>query len=47
MNNNYEVAEIVEVGKAHNVILGSSKDVLIFDDSPEQGYRETPTQDDE
>lgn len=47
MNNNYEVAEIVEIGKAHNVILGSSKDVLIFDDSPEQGYRETPVEEDE
>ena len=47
MNNNYEVAEIVEIGKAHDVILGSLKDVLIFDDSPEQGYRESPAQDDE
>ena len=47
MNNNYEVAEIVEVGKAHSVILGSSKDILFLDDSPEQGYRETPVQEDE
>ena len=47
MNNNYEVAEIVEVGKAHNVILGSPKDAVTFDDSPGQGYRETPVQDDE
>lgn len=47
MNNNYEIAEIVEIGKAHNVILGSSKDVHIFDDSPEQGLRESPMEDDE
>ena len=47
MNNNYEVAEIVEIGKAQNVILGSSKGVPIFDDSPLQGQRETPMQEDE
>ena len=47
MNNNYEVAEIVEIGEAHKVILGSSKDVLVFDDSPLQGLREWPMEDDE
>jgi len=47
MNNSYEVAQIVEMGEAHNVILGSLKDVLIFDDSPAQGYRETLAEDDE
>jgi hypothetical protein len=47
MNNNYEVAEIVEIGKAHNVILGSSKDVHIFDDGPVQELREWPMEDDE
>jgi len=47
MNNAYEVADIVEIGKAHNVILGASKDVPVFDDSPAQGYRETPAEDDE
>jgi hypothetical protein len=47
MNNNYEVADIVEIGKAQNVILGSSKDLLIFDDSPQEGLRETPVADDE
>ena len=47
MNNNYEVAEIVEIGKAHDVILGSSKEIQIFDDSPLQGYRETPMAEDE
>lgn len=47
MNNNYEVAEIVEIGKAHNVILGASKTVEIVDDSPLQGKREFPIEDDE
>ena len=47
MNNNYEVAEIVEIGKAQDVILGSSKEVQLFDDSPLQGLRETPVQEDE
>ena len=47
MNNNYEIAEIIEIGKAQNVILGSSKDVHIFDDSPVQELRETPMEDDE
>jgi hypothetical protein len=45
--NNYEVAEIVEIGHAHDVILGGSKDVLIFDDSPGEGRRETFMEDDE
>jgi len=45
--NNYEVAEIVEIGKAHDVILGASKDVRFFDDSPLQGLRETPIEEDE
>jgi len=47
MMNNYEVAEIVEIGKAHDVILGSSKVSVVYDDSPEQGYRETIMQEDE
>lgn len=47
MNNNYEVAEVVEIGKAHNVILGASKAVELFDDSPLQGLREWPMEDDE
>ena len=45
--NNYEVAEIVELGKAHDVILGSSKVWEIFEDSPLQGYREWPMAEDE
>jgi hypothetical protein len=47
MLNNYEVAEIVEVGKAHDVILGSSKLVDNVQDSPFQDYRETIIEDDE
>ena len=47
MNNIYEGAEIIEIGKAHDVILGGSKEVQVFSDSPEHGLRETPMQDDE
>ncbi len=47
MINNYEVAEVVNVGRAQDVILGSSKLAPIFDDSPEQGLRETDMADDE
>ena len=47
MNNIYEGAEIVEIGKAHDVILGGSKEVQVFSDSPEQGLRDTIAQDDE
>jgi hypothetical protein len=45
--NNYEVAEIVEIGKAHDVILGGSKVVPIYDDSPGEGLRQTEAEDDE
>ena len=47
MLNHYEVAEIIEIGRAQDVILGSSKWVLIYPDSPNQGERETETADDE
>ena len=47
MLNNYEVAEIVEVGKAHEVILGSSKFVFNVDDGLTQPRRETEIEDDE
>ena len=47
MTNNYEVAEVMEIGKAQDVILGSSKVILIFDDSPGEGRRETLAEDDE
>jgi hypothetical protein len=45
--NNYEVAEIVEIGKAQDVILGDYKAVQIVDDSPEEGLRNVTMQDDE
>ena len=38
--NNYEVAEIVEIGRAQDVILGSSKLVNEFDDGIDQPKRE-------
>jgi len=47
MINNYEVAEIVEVGKAHEVILGSSKLLPVVDDSPFQNFRENEMAEDE
>ena len=47
MNNNYEVPEIVEIGKAHEVILGSLKDPPLFDESPSQLYRGYEMGDDE
>jgi hypothetical protein len=47
MLNNYEVPEVIEVGRAQDVILGSSKLVPIYDDSPEQTFRETEMADDE
>jgi len=47
MINHYEVAEIVEIGRARDLILGSSKIPQIFDDSPHQELRETETADDD
>ena len=47
MTNRYEIADIVEIGRAQDVILGSSKLVPLYSDSPEQGERETETADDE
>jgi hypothetical protein len=47
VNNNYEVPEVVEIGRAQDVILGSSKFVQIFDDGPDQDKRQTETADDE
>ncbi|HEX7330629.1 MAG TPA: hypothetical protein VF290_03970 [Pyrinomonadaceae bacterium] len=46
MNNHYNAAETIEIGRAQDVILGSTKGV-IFDDSPMQGLRDDPTQDDD
>jgi hypothetical protein len=47
MINHYETAEIVEIGRAQDVILGSSKLVEIYPDSVDQDFRETETADDE
>ena len=47
MNNDYEVAEVVEIGRAHDVILGSSKLVNLVDDGPFEEKRQTQSADDE
>ena len=47
MINDYEVAEVIEVGKAHDVILGSSKLVENVQDSGTQDWREFLMEDDE
>jgi hypothetical protein len=38
MFNNYEAAEIVEIGKAEDIIRGSIKGIF-FDDCPNQDLR--------
>lgn len=45
--NNYEVPEVVEIGRAQDMILGSSKLILIFPDGVGQDFRETEMEDDE
>ncbi len=47
MISNYEAPEILEIGKAHDVIFGSIKDPPIFDESPIQELGRNPMQDDE
>ena len=47
MLNNYEVPEVVEIGRAQDVILGSSKLVEFYPDSADQEWRETEMADDE
>ena len=47
MVNFYEVAEVIEIGKAQDVILGTSKLIQNVDDSPNAGYREFELEDDE
>ena len=47
MINNYEVPEVIEMGRAQDVILGSSKIPQIFCDCPHQDFRETEMGDDE
>jgi hypothetical protein len=45
---NYEAPEVVEIGQAQQIILGSQKSVLfIVDDSPSSIPRETESEDDE
>jgi len=41
MTNHYEIAEIVEIGRAQDVILGESKIEPNFPDSPNQPDRDT------
>lgn len=43
--NNYEVPEVVEIGRAQDVILGTNKLVQVFPDSPNQPDREDMTDD--
>ena len=40
MINHYEVAEIVEIGRAQDVILGTNKLNQIIPDSPDQPPRD-------
>jgi hypothetical protein len=47
MTNDYEVAEVIEIGEAHNLILGSDKFFQIFEDSPGQPRRTQQMSDDE
>jgi hypothetical protein len=46
MTNNYEASEVVEMGRAQDVILGSSKLVPVVPESPGQ-LRESDMADDE
>jgi hypothetical protein len=47
MTRHYEAAQIIELGNAQDVVRGSSKGPVIFDDSPSETYRETVAEDDE
>ena len=40
MINNYEVPEVLEVGRAQDVILGANKLVPVYPDSVDQDRRE-------
>ncbi len=40
MTNHYEVAEVAEIGRAQDVILGTNKLVNVFPDGPDQDPRE-------
>lgn len=47
MNNHYEVPEVIEIGRAQDVILGGAKFLQIFNDAPSQARRDAAIQDDE
>ena len=47
MTNNYEIPEVVEMGRAQDLILGSSKLVPIVPDSVNQTFRQSDMADDE
>jgi hypothetical protein len=45
--NNYEASEVAEIGRAQDVILGSSKFVWEVDDGAGQPKRETEMEEDD
>ena len=47
MTNHYEVAEIMEIGRAQDLILGSPKNEPNFPDSASQLWQDFVTADDE
>jgi hypothetical protein len=47
MNNNYEGPEVVEMGKAQDVILGQGKLLPIVPESPGEPERDIDMNDDE
>jgi len=47
MTNNYEVPEVVEMGRAQDVILGQGKLNPVLPESPGEFWRDTEMGDDE
>jgi hypothetical protein len=47
MRNNYEIPEVNEIGRAQDVILGSTKDINIVDDGAANPKRLSEELDDE
>lgn len=47
MTNHYEVPEVIEIGNARDLILGSDKFFPFFEDSPGQPRRTEQMSDDE
>jgi len=45
--NNYETPEVTEIGRAKDVILGSTKEINLVDDGTGQPKRLSEEQDDE